>query len=182
MRLRLLHVSTCAGLLALAACNAPAKSGTPAEETALRAIGAKYAEAFNKNDVAGMSAMVTEDYQAVSADGTVIKGRAQFEELEKKSVAQRTGLGLKLSVETTYLKWAGADHASLGGTWMMAGVPKGMGVADKGAWTMLAEKGADGQWRLATGLVADSVPPPAMPDMNATMPAPSPAPAKGKGK
>lgn len=182
MRLRLLHASVCLCVLALAACSAPT-AGSAADETALRAMGGKYAEAFNKSDAAALAAMVTDDYQAVSADGTEVKGRAAFEDAEKKSAAGRTGMSLKLDVKTTYVKWAGGDHAELGGTWTMAGVPAGMG-GDKGAWTGLAEKGSDGQWRLATGLVAQYVPPPAPPAATPT-PAPKTAPktpAKGKGK
>jgi uncharacterized protein (TIGR02246 family) len=175
MRLRLLQGSACLGVLLLAACSAT--SGSAADEAALRGIGAKYADAFNKGDTAALAAMVTDDYEMVAADGTELKGRAAFEETEKKSAAQRTGLGLKLDVKTTYVKWAGADHASVGGTWTMAGVPPGMG-GDRGAWSFLAEKGADAVWRLAAGLVAQYVPPPAPP---APTPTPTPKP-KGKGK
>jgi hypothetical protein len=81
---------------------------------------------------------------------------------------------VKLAIETKFVRWAGAAHAAVAGVWAMAGVPPGMG-ADKGAWSAMAEKGADGQWRLSTVLVADDeVPPPAPPIA-------SPAP-KGKGK
>jgi uncharacterized protein (TIGR02246 family) len=137
-------------------------------------MGAKYADAFNKGDSAALAAMVTDDYEVVAADGTEVKGKTAFEEAEKKSATERTGMGLRLDVKTTYVKWAGAAHAAIGGTWTMAGIPPGMG-GDKGAWTGLAEKGADGQWRLATGLVAQYVPPPAAPVAPVTD-------AKSKGK
>jgi uncharacterized protein (TIGR02246 family) len=187
MRNRFLQALACLSVLALAACAAPT-AGSAADETALRAMGGKYADAFNKKDAAALAAMVTDDYQAVSPDGTEVKGKAAFEETEKQSAAGRTGMDLKLSVQTTIVKWAGADHAAIGGTWTMAGIPAGMG-GDKGAWSGVAEKGADGQWRLATGMVAQYVPPPAapMPTPAATTkptpkPAPKPAAKKGKGK
>lgn len=177
MKVRILQGSAFACLLVVAACAPPPAptSGTAADEAALRGMATKYADAFNSGDVPSLVAMVTDDYQAVSADGTAVTNKAAFEDMEKKSAAQRTGLGMKLSIETKYVKWAGANAATLGGTWAMAGVPAGMG-ADKGAWTAMAEKGADGQWKLATGLVAEYVPPPTM-----AMPPPPPTP-KGKGK
>jgi len=189
MRVRLLQGSAILGVLVLAACSG-ATAGSAADEAALRGMGAKYAEAFNKGDAAAMAAMVTDDYEVVSPDGTEVKGRAAFEEAEKKSAAQRTGLGLRLAVQTSYVKWAGADHAAVGGTWTMAGAPTGMG--DRGAWSFMATKGADAVWRLSTGLVAQYVPPPpapaatptptAKPAQKATPKAtPKPAP-KGKGR
>jgi ketosteroid isomerase-like protein len=145
-------------------------SGTPADETAIRGMGAKYAEAWNKGDLATMSSMVTENYDGVAPDGTVIKGRAAAAEMDKKELAGRAGMNLKLDVH-----WAGANAASAGGTWTVAGIPAGVG-GDKGSWTIVAVKDADGQWRMASGLVAQFVPPPAPPT-----PSPTPAP-KGKGK
>lgn len=174
MGFRILQASALAGVLALAACARLAPTtGTPEDETALRALGAKYADAWNKGDVTTLASMVTDDYEAVGPDGNTIKGRAALEEMEKKQATDRTGLPLRLSVNTSYVRFAGPTAASLGGTWTMAGLPPGMG-ADKGAWTSLVVKGADGQWRLATGLVAEYHPPPAPP-----VPA---QPEKGKGK
>ena len=177
MTKRLLQGSALACVLLFAACSAPT-SGSAADEATIRAMGGKYADAFNKSDVPALAGMVTDDYEAVSADGTDVKGKAAYEDMEKKSAAQRAGMPLKLTIDTTYVKWAGADHASIGGKWTMAGVPAGMG-ADNGAWTGMAEKGTDGQWRLASGLVASN-PPPAMP-MPTTTPV-AKAPAKGRGK
>ena len=177
MRIRALSVFAAAGLFILAACAAPPPppptSGTTDDEVALRGLGSKYSDAWNKGDVATLVTMVTDDYEAVAADGTTIKGKANFEEMEKKQAAERAALPLKLAVQTTYVQWANsATAAAIGGTWTLDGLPPGTG-AGKGAWTGLAKKGADGQWRLASGLVADYVPP-------VTPPAP-PVPAKGKG-
>ena len=175
MRIRALSLFAIAGVFALAACTAPPPpapptTGTSDDEVALRGMGAKYAEAWSKGDVATLVTMVTDDYEAVAADGTVVKGKAAFEEMEKKQAAERAAMPMKLNVQTSYVHWAGsANGASIGGTWTIEGLPPGAGPG-KGAWTGMAKKGTDGQWRLATGLVADYVPPP-----------PAPAPAKGKG-
>ena len=150
-------------LFAVACAPPPAPAaGTSADEAAIRGLGTKYAEAWNKSDVPTLVSMLTDDYEAVSPDGKVVKGKAGAEQLEKESATQRTGLPLALTVNTSVLKWAGANAAAIGGTWTMAGLPAGMG-ADKGAWSSFVMKGTDGQWRIATGLVAEYVQPPAMP-------------------
>ena len=173
MKVRLLQGMALAAVLIAAACApAPAPtSGTPADEATLRALGGKFADAWNKGDIPALVAMATEDYDVVSPDGMVIKGRAAFEKSEKEQLTQRTGLPLKLTVNTSYVKWGGANAASLGGTWTMAGLPPGLG-ADKGSWTVFAVKGTDGEWRMSSGLVANATPPAAPPA----------APATGKGK
>ena len=170
---RALQVISLVAVFALSACAPPPApaptAGTAADETALRGLGQKYADAWNKGDVATLSSMLTEDYEAVSADGKTVKGRAGAEQMEKESAAQRAGMSLALTVNTSIVKWSGANAAALAGTWTLTGLPAGMG-SDKGAWSSFAVKGSDGQWRIATGLVADYVPPPAMP----------PAPPKAK--
>lgn len=159
------------GLSACAPAPAPAPTtGTSDDEVAIRGLASKYAEAWNKGDIAVLSAMVTEDFEAVMPDGTVIKGKAANEEAEKKALAGRQGLPLVLSVTTGYVKFGGATSASAGGPWTLAGLPPGAG-ADKGAWTIFVKKGSDGAWLIASSLVADFVPPP-----------PAPAPAEKKGK
>ena len=176
MNRQLLSGAVLVGLITAGACAQAPASGSAADEAAIRELGPKYADAFNKGDAAALGKLVTEDFQAVSPDGTMTSGRAAFEETEKKQAAARTGLPLKLAVETKFVKWAGATHAAIGGTWTMAGVPAGMG-ADKGAWSSVAEKGSDGQWRLSTALVANADAPPPAPVLT-----PTPAAPKGKGK
>jgi uncharacterized protein (TIGR02246 family) len=149
-------------VVAMAACAAPAPTmGTAADETAVRGVASKYADAFNRNDVASLVAMFTDDYESVGPDGTVVKGKAQLEEMEKAGAAQRAGLPLKLIATTSFVKWASATTAVAGGPWTMEGLPAG--APNKGAWNGMFVKGADGEWRMSTGLVAEFVPPPAPP-------------------
>ena len=157
MRRVLVHVSVLAAVLALmSACAAPAPAtGTAADETAIRAIPGKYAAAFNKGDAAGLAALVTEDYHAVLADGTIVKGRAAFEESEKAQATLRAGLPVTLNIQTTTVDWLSGNAAVAAGTWTLAGLPPGTGP-EKGAWVGVMKKGDDGNWRLMTGLVADA--------------------------
>jgi ketosteroid isomerase-like protein len=162
VRLRILYVSALLASIAIAACAAPPApaTGTAADEAAIRAVGPAYADAWNKGDVPALLAFSADDYEGVRPDGTVIKGRAAVESDLKASAAARAGLPLKLSVETTLLKWTGATSATTAGTWTLAGLPPGLG-GNKGAWTSTLVKGANGQWRMVTGLVAEFGPPPA---------------------
>jgi uncharacterized protein (TIGR02246 family) len=175
MRRKVLHAGAAIAALALtAACAAPAPTtGTADDETAIRGLASKYAEAFNKGDVAGLSALITSDYEVVGPDGTVVKGKQAFEEMERKGVAERAGMPLVLNVQTSYVRWMSGTSAAAGGTWTMQGVPAGMG-ADKGAWIGTFKKESDGQWRMSGGLVSEYHPPPAMP-----MPTPTTTPAPG---
>ena len=176
MRKRFLQVCALAGVLAMAACaraQMPAATGSAEDEAAIRANGPKFAEAWNKGDVAAITAMLADNYQGVDPDGALIEGKAASEAREKEAATQRAGLGLKLSIQTSYIHWVNANNASIGGTWTLAGLPPGAG-ADKGAWTALTQKSADGQWRIGTSLVAEYHPPAAPP----AAPAPDP---KSKG-
>ena len=175
MKSRILNVFVLLAALAVAACApSPAPTtGTAADEAAIRAVGPAYAEAWNKADVPALLAFSVDDYEGVRPDGKVLKGKAAVEADLKESAAARAGLPLKLSVDTSLVRWTSATSATAAGTWSLAGLPPGMG-GETGAWTSTLVKGADGRWRMVTGLVAEFVPPPA---------APAAGPAdKGKGK
>ena len=175
MRIAAARACPLVALLVVSACApapAPAPTtGTNDDEVAIRGLASKYTEAWNKGDLATMAAMVTDDFDAVTPDGTVIKGKAANEALEKKALAERQGLPLVLTATTSYVNFGSANSASAGGPWTLAGLPPGAG-AGKGAWTVFVKKGGDGQWRIASSLVADFVPPAA----------PAPPADKAKGK
>jgi uncharacterized protein (TIGR02246 family) len=151
---------------AYACAPAPAPmQGTAEDEAAIRAIPGKYTTAFNANDTATMASLVAEDFENVTAAGTHTQGRAAFRQLEERSLTERavSGLTLTLSAPSTYLNWIDARHAVMGGTWSMSGVPAG--APDKGAWMVVVEKSADGQWLMTNSLVADApMAPPATPE------------------
>ena len=158
-------------VVAAAACAPPPPpaQGTPDDEVAIRGLAGKYAEAFNANDAAGMARLVSEDFERVDADGTHIRGRAAFQQIEAKSATDRQAAGLKLTLEapTSYVKWMSATHAVSGGPWTMTGLPPG--APAKGSWVAVLRKNPEGQWQITNSLAADFVAPP-------------PADAKGKGK
>ncbi len=162
-----------AALCLAAACAQPAPppppptTGSAAEEQAIRAMGPKYAELWNKSDVAGLVQRYADDYEGMPPTGTPLRGRGAVEAQLKDEATQRQGASLTLAVTTSYFRWMGPNAAVLGGPWTMTGLPPGA-PGDKGSWTTTVARGADGQFRFTSGLVAQFVPPPA------------PAPGKGK--
>ena len=174
MRLRVLHIPAFVGLFLVAGCAAPPTAGTAADEAAIRSLVTQYADAWNKGDTAALASLVTDDYEAVNPDGSVDKGRAGAEAREKAAAAERAGAHLTLTVNTTFLKWSGANAAATGGTWTLEGRAPASGPT-KGAWSSFVVKGTDGRWRQSTGLVAAFQPP-------TPPPAPKPAPSTGKKK
>jgi ketosteroid isomerase-like protein len=162
--------------IAMYACTAPAPmsmpmQGTAEDEAALRGLAGKYSASFNTGDAAALAMMVSEDFENISADGAHTQGRAAFQQMEDMGVKDRAAAGMNLTLATTtgYLNWIDATHAVIGGTFMMSGLPPG--APDKGAWIVVCEKAADGQWLMTNSLVAEMPPAP---------PAP-PAPMGGEG-
>ena len=149
----------------LSACAAPAPppmpmQGTPEDDTAVRALVDRYVAAFNANDAAAMAAMVSEDYETVGPDGTHITGRAAYQQMCEAGVADRQAAGMTLTLAgtTSYVKWIDANHAVVGGTFTVSGVPAG--APTSGSWMAVAMKGGAGDWQLMSSLAADLMPMP----------------------
>lgn len=155
-----------AALMAVAACTDmdDATMGTAEDEAAIRAIATGYASAYSARDAAGLAALATEDYEAVSPEGTRISGRAAFQaSLAEEMAMMPAELSITVSATTDFLRWIDATHAVAGGTWSSTGMPAGMGP-ERGSWMIVARKDADGTWRAMSGSSAAYMPPPAMPD------------------
>lgn len=156
-----------AGLVALAACmetEAPAMSGTPEDEAAIRAQVTAYANAYTAKDAAALAAIATEDYESVGPDGTRMSGRAAVQEMVAAEMAMMPAeLTITVTATTDYLRWLSADAAVAGGTWSSTGAPAGMGP-ERGAWMSVFRRDSDGQWRMSNGMSAPYMPPPAAPD------------------
>ena len=172
MRTRLWY--GCLAIMFLAAACAPAPPaarGTADDEVALRGLAAKYSATFNSNDAAALAQMVSEDFESIGADGVHTKGRAAFQQQEQTGIKDRQSAGLKvtLSAATGYVTWLDANHAVVGGTYSMGGLPPG--APDKGSWIVATKKSADGKWLMTNSLVSEMPAPPP----------PPPPPAK-KGK
>jgi uncharacterized protein (TIGR02246 family) len=163
-------------LVALAACaggGGAAPMQTAADSAAVREIGDKYEAAWNAGDAAALAALVTEDYQSVDPNGTVITGRAAMETLSKAEFEgmKANPVPVKIDIMPGTMTFPAPTIAVTSGTWTLTGIPAGMGP-EKGSYLAVSTKGSDGTWRMQSGLAAAYVPPPAMPPA---------APAAGKG-
>lgn len=73
---------------ALAACsNAPAPIGSPADRAAIQAVLDEHAKAWSKGDAAAAAAVMTEDADWVSGDGSIYEGRAAIEAAHQQWLA-----------------------------------------------------------------------------------------------
>ena len=151
-----------AAVLAVYGCAQPpapepmAMAGTPADEQAIRDVIERVETAWNAKDAAGMTALVTEDYNGISPDGKHTAGRAAYEANAQAEFAQERPEGMALAIEVGYLQWHGADTAAVGGTWSVTGLP----MEEKGSWIVVVKRTGD-QWLMSNGLVAMFVPEPA---------------------
>ncbi len=157
--------------LAIAACAPapPPMKGTADDEVALRGMAGRYSAAFNANDAAALQQDTSDDFESIGPDGVHTKGRAAAQQMDEAGMKERQAAGLKLTLTATtgYVTWIDATHAVVAGTYTMAGLPPG--ASDKGAWMLVAKKGADGKWKSTNSLVSELPAPP-----------PPPPPAKGK--
>ena len=150
--------------LVLAACGrAPIspqdQTGTSDDEAAIRGLAGKYAEFFNASNAAGLSGLVTDDFETITAEGTHVRGRLAFRQMEDEAARGRQGQGLNLRLTASpgYVKWINSSHAVAGGRYTMAGLPAG--APDKGSWMVVTKKSADSQWLIAHSLVSEYVAP-----------------------
>ena len=163
MTARAFVLAAAAAAILSSACAAPAPppaaaTGTPADETAIRAMTDRYLAAFNAGDAATLAALVTEDFHCVEPDGTHISGRAAFQQMFQADVAARQAAGLTLTLSATndYVSWIDVNHAATGGTWTITGVPPG--APSNGSWMGVAARNAAGEWQFKASLAADLMP------------------------
>jgi uncharacterized protein (TIGR02246 family) len=160
-----------ASALLLAACGGMAEidmMGTPEDEAAIRQFSDQYVAAFAARDAAAAGMLVTEDYQTVMPDGTMQSGRAAFQSSVAEEMAMMPpDMSVTMSGTTDMIRWINATTAVAAGTWSATGMPAGAGP-DRGSWLAVMEKDADGMWRMAHGMSAPYMPPPAMPDSTGT--------------
>jgi uncharacterized protein (TIGR02246 family) len=150
-----------AAIVAIGAC-APAAPPEPAMPTdadrqALTDLMARVETAYNAMDTAGMLATITDDYTSISSDGTRTEGKAAYEANMAEEFAGERPEGFSLSIDVGYIQFIGADAASVGGTWSVAGVPEGM--PNSGSYLVVAVRSGD-MWLTRNTVVAQYTPEP----------------------
>jgi hypothetical protein len=139
---------------------APAPAPEPAQPTdadrqALVDLMTAVETAYNAQDVAGMLATVADDYQGIGPDGTHTQGKAAYEANLVEEFAEPWPEGFALSIETGYVHFHGADAATVGGTYSVAGLPEG--APNTGSWIVVGTRVGE-QWLTSNALVATFVP------------------------
>lgn len=147
MRIRKLSSAALLSLL-LAACPAPATTGTSDDEAALRAAGDAWAAAWNARDAAAIAALLSTEYHEVTPDGRHHTTAAQAQEAMAAEFAQMTP-GETITLTTSFTRFVDANNAYAGGTWQTAGGPAGM--PNRGSWLVIHKKESTG-WKIVAGL------------------------------
>lgn len=164
MRTRFSALLALFAVAGLQACSppAPAATGSPADEQAIRELAGKYAAAFGGRDTAALGALVSDDYETVEATGQHTQGRASFLAMMGQEFASMpAGMTLSMSATTTYVRWIDANHAIAGGTWETT--PAMPPMPSKGSWMAVVAKEGDA-WKMKSALGAA--------DLSAMMPPP----------
>jgi uncharacterized protein (TIGR02246 family) len=140
--MRYIILTAAAGLtgLALALGQAP----TADEEKAVRAAVDSYTAAFDKGDLDGLLAHITDDADFINEDGTQYKGKAGLAGVLKRSLAELKGHTLKTTL--TSVRFVRPDVAVADGT---AEITAPDGATDSGRFTAVWAK-ADGKWLLSS--------------------------------
>ena len=127
-----------------------------ADEAAIRDIQARWDDAWNRNDVQALSALVAEDVRFVNVAGQVLKSRAEFQALQTRTHAMQFKQSVR-SVTGTDIKFITPDIAIAHVSWGMRGDKDPDGTARKprdgvmiqvlvkrdGKWTVIAAQNTD---------------------------------------
>ena len=154
MRTRLPALLAVLALLALPACSAPAPAatGTPEDEQAIRDMAGRYAAAYGARDTAALGALVTDDYQDVAPTGQHTQGRGAFVAgVAQEMASMPAGMTMSMTATTTYVSWVDASHAVAGGTWETS--PAMPPMPSRGSWMAVMVK-QDGGWKMMSALGA----------------------------
>lgn len=155
MRIRMLSTVAVLSLM-LAACPAPvATTGTPEDETAMRANGDAWAAAWNARDAAAMTALMTSEYHEVSPMGQHVSTAAEAGTNMAAEFAQMPA-GMTIALTTEFTKFINGNAAYAGGTWTTTGSPAGMPT--RGSWLVVQVKDSTG-WKIASGLGSTDITP-----------------------
>jgi uncharacterized protein (TIGR02246 family) len=133
--------------MVLALAVSPLSANQADEENAIREIQARWDEAWNRNDVAALSSLVSEDVRFVNVAGQVLTGRTEFERLQTRTHAMQFK-GSVRTVTGTDIKFLTADIAVAHVRWGMRGDkdPDGMPRQPRHGVMMQVLTKRDGKW------------------------------------
>lgn len=137
---------------ALGACsNSRALPGSPAERAAIQAVLNAHAAAWNKGDAAAAAAVMTDDADWVSGDGSVYEGRGAIEAAHEKWLTGPAKGSYHTHPGLPKIQFLRADVAIVDGDSYMSGEHDEQGKelpAETSRYTAVMVK-ENGRWKVA---------------------------------
>ena len=147
-----------AGALTGSAASSAAAQGNAADESAIKALGASYAAAWNKGDAVAVSNLYTADALDFGADGVMNIGRPAIAKALAAALAAVPFKGSSISINTALVSFLKPDIAIAHGTYTISSSGK---AVVQGHWMGVNLKTA-GAWQLrALEVLVPPPPPPA---------------------
>ena len=143
--------------LALLSCTKAETFDVATVRKAIEEGGAKWAEAFNRGDAAGVAALYTEDATVLPPNSEIIQGRQGIQDFWSGGIQ----MGLK-DVSFTIVNVGGSgDTAYEIGKYSLKIQPAGQeGMTDSGKYVVVWKRQADGTWKLHADIWNSSMPMP----------------------
>ncbi len=124
---------------------------------AIQSILAKFVDALNRGDAAGIASIYTEDAKLLPPNNPIIIGKQAIQEFWQGSIE----MGIKGgTLETIDLDYSG-DLACEVGVYSLDIQPEaGQVIKDVGKYIVIWKKQADGSWKYAVDMFNSDFPPP----------------------
>ena len=143
--------------LALLSCAKPEKLDLEAVRKAIEEVNARWIEAFNRGDAAGVAALYTEDATVLPPNGEMVQGRQGIRNFWSGAIR----MGLKDPSVTTVAVGGSGDTAYEIGKYTLKIQPAGQeGVTESGKYVVVWKRQADGTWKLRADIWNSSMPMP----------------------
>lgn len=143
--------------LALLSCAQPEKMDVAAVRKAIEAGNAKWVEAFNRGDAAGVAALYTDDATLLPPNSEMVQGKQGIQDFWNGGIQ----MGLKDAALTTVDVGGSGDTAYEIGKYTLKIQPAGQeGMTDSGKYLVVWKRQADGTWKLHVDIWNSSMPMP----------------------
>jgi uncharacterized protein (TIGR02246 family) len=143
--------------LALLSCAQPEKMDVAAVRQTIEAGNAKFVEAFNRGDAAGVAALYTDDATLLPPNSEMVQGREGVQNFWNGGFQ----MGLKEVALTTVNVGGSGDTAYEIGKYTLKIQPTGQeAMSDSGKYLVVWKRQADSAWKLHADIWNSSMPMP----------------------
>lgn len=141
--------------LALLSCAKPEEWDGAAVRKAIEEGSAKWTEAYNRGDAAGMAALYTEDAKAMPPNGEMVNGRQGIQDLLNGAMQ----MGVK-DVKLNTVDVGGSGNTAYAiGNYSLTIQPEGQaGMTDSGKYVIIWKRQVDGTWKLHVDIWNSNIP------------------------